>query len=205
MTLNSVVLPAPLGPMMPSRSPARTSRLTARTAVRPPKRLVTASSVSTRPPRPKPAGDAREPVWRESHDVDQHDAVDDQVDPGEARLHAGERGAQVRLERRDEEGAQERTERGSDAADDAVEREADGQIDREHVRGIHEADVLRPQAAARGRHRGAQDDRLHLATPRGDTERLGGILVLAHAGQLVADARALEIHLKAIAAHRDHE
>src|SRR2546421_401775 len=131
MTLNSVVLPAPLGPMMPSRSPARTSRLTARTAVRPPKRLVTASSVSTRPPRPKPAGDAREPVGRESHDEDQHDAVDDQVDPGEARL--------------------------------------------------------------------------HLATPRGDTERLGGILVLAHAGQLVADARALEIDLQRIAAHRDHE
>src|SRR2546430_15363 len=44
--------------MMPSRSPARTSRLTARTAVRPPKRLVTDSSVSTVPPRPPAPGDA---------------------------------------------------------------------------------------------------------------------------------------------------
>src|SRR5919108_4674530 len=129
MTLNSVVLPAPLGPMMPSRSPGRTSRLTARTAVRPPKRLVTASSVSTRPPQPEPAGDARDPLGRESHDEDEHDAVNDQVDPGEARRHAGERRAQVRLERGDEDGAQEWTERGAHAADDAVEREPHGEID----------------------------------------------------------------------------
>src|SRR5213593_2537231 len=98
MTLNSVVLPAPLGPMMPSRSPAPTSRLTARTAVRPPKRLVTASSVSTHPPRPEPAGDACEPLGRKSYDQDEHDAVDDQVDTGEARRDAGECCAQIRLE-----------------------------------------------------------------------------------------------------------
>src|SRR5213594_1402850 len=124
MTLNSVVLPAPLGPMMPSRSPARTSRLTARTAVRPPKRLVTASSVSTRPPRTEPARDPGEPLGRESHDEDQHDAVDDEVDPGEPRLESGERRSQICLEGRDEQRAEERSERGSHAADDAVEREA---------------------------------------------------------------------------------
>src|SRR2546423_1671289 len=81
MTLKSVVLPAPLGPMMPSRSPRRTSRLTARTAVRPPKRLVTDSSVSTVPPRTPPRGDARPALQREAHDEGQHDAADDQVDP----------------------------------------------------------------------------------------------------------------------------
>src|SRR5919108_3968859 len=126
MTLNSVVLPAPLGPMMPSRSPARTSRFTARTAVRPPKRLVTASSVSTRAPRPHPARDTSEALGCEPHDEDQHDAIDDQVDPAEARLHAGERGAQVGLERRDEQRAEERAQRGAHTADDAVEREAHG-------------------------------------------------------------------------------
>src|SRR5690242_18938532 len=107
MTLKSVVLPAPLGPMMPSRSPARTSRLTARTAVRPPNRLVTASSVSTIPPRPPARGDARQPLGREAHDQDQHGAVDDEVDAGEARRGAGERRAQVGLERGDQHRAEE--------------------------------------------------------------------------------------------------
>src|SRR5215469_6705723 len=40
MTLNSVDLPAPLGPISPTISPALTSRLTSETATRPPKRLV---------------------------------------------------------------------------------------------------------------------------------------------------------------------
>src|SRR5882724_5127106 len=191
--------------MMPSRSPAWTSRLTARTAVRPPKRLVTDSSVSTVPPRTPPRGDARHAFRREPHDEDQHDAVDDQVDAGEARLDAGEGRAQVRLERGDEQRAEERPQRGAHAADDAVEREADGEVDREDVRRVHEADVLRPQAAAHGGEGGADHDRLHLAAAGGDAERLGGVLVLAHAGQLVADARALEIDLKAVADQREPE
>src|ERR1700704_3057850 len=98
MTLKSVVLPAPLGPMMPSRSPPRTSRLTARTAVRPPKRLVTDSSVSTVPPRAPSPGDARHAFRCEPDDEDQDHAVDDQVDAREPGLHAGERRAQVGLE-----------------------------------------------------------------------------------------------------------
>jgi hypothetical protein len=49
MQLMSVVLPEPLGPMMPSRSPERTVRLTSESATKPPKRLVTAS-ISSRAP-----------------------------------------------------------------------------------------------------------------------------------------------------------
>src|SRR5215813_14043077 len=45
MRLNSVVLPAPLGPMSARRSPGRTARATPSTARRPPKCLVTPSSV----------------------------------------------------------------------------------------------------------------------------------------------------------------
>src|SRR5690242_12071884 len=41
MTLKSVVFPAPFGPRMPRRSPGATSRLTSRTACRPPKRRPT--------------------------------------------------------------------------------------------------------------------------------------------------------------------
>src|SRR5437016_8935480 len=115
--------------MMPSRSPRRTARLTPRTAVSPPKRFVTDSSVSTVSPRAPAGGDAGHALRREPHDEDQHDAVDDQVDPGEARLDARERGAQVGLERGDEERAEKGAERRAHAADDAVEREADGEVE----------------------------------------------------------------------------
>src|SRR2546425_2607955 len=78
MTLKSVVLPAPFGPMMPRRSPRRTSRLTSRTAVRPPKRFVTRSSVSTGPPGPQATGDTGQALGGEPHDEDEGRAVDDE-------------------------------------------------------------------------------------------------------------------------------
>ena len=53
-TLNSVVLPAPFGPMTPSTSPCSTWRLTALSAVRPPKRTVTPSTSN----RPRPVDGA---------------------------------------------------------------------------------------------------------------------------------------------------
>src|SRR5919198_3217019 len=99
MTLKSVVLPAPFGPMMPTRSPGRTSRLPSRTAVSPPKRFVTRSSFSTGPPGPGATREARQAVGGEPHDEDEGGAVDDEIDAGEPRLQARERRAQVRLER----------------------------------------------------------------------------------------------------------
>src|SRR2546427_1916694 len=85
MTLKSVVLPAPFGPMMPRRSPWRTWRLTSRTAVRPPKRFVTRSSVSTSSPGPEAPGEADQSLGGEAHHEDEGRAVDDEVDPGEPR------------------------------------------------------------------------------------------------------------------------
>src|SRR5512139_3881077 len=46
MALKNVVLPAPLGPMMPTSSPSRTTASTASTATRPPKRTVRALASS---------------------------------------------------------------------------------------------------------------------------------------------------------------
>ena len=66
-TLNSVVLPAPFGPMRPMICPSCRSRLTLLTAVRPPKRTVTSRSSAAgrsgavRGRRPRAAGSARGP------------------------------------------------------------------------------------------------------------------------------------------------
>src|SRR4029450_9601099 len=54
--LNSVVLPAPLGPMRPTISPAETFTLTPVSAARPPNRWLIPTPSSTRPPCREPAG-----------------------------------------------------------------------------------------------------------------------------------------------------
>src|SRR3984893_9176823 len=132
MTVKSVVLPAPLGPMMPRISPGAARRLTSFTAVRPPKRLVTASSSSIASHRAQPLPDpADQALGHEAHDHDEQAAVDDQVDADEPRLEVAEGRAQVDLERGDEERAHEGADRGAESADDAVQREADREVDRE--------------------------------------------------------------------------
>ena len=51
MQLNTVVFPAPFGPMMLWMAPSRTSRSSSLTATRPPKRMVRRSVVRIVPPR----------------------------------------------------------------------------------------------------------------------------------------------------------
>src|SRR5262249_52959200 len=77
--LSSVVLPEPLGPMMPRISPGRTVKETAATATRPAKRLLRArtSSATTGPPRAEGAHDAP----RHHQDgKDENGAVEDGAD-----------------------------------------------------------------------------------------------------------------------------
>src|SRR5262249_24515848 len=150
MTLNSVVLPAPLGPMIPTISPGAARSETWRTAVSPPKRLVTAASPSIAAggvqALTEPADQA---LGNEAHDDDEEAAVDDQIDAHQPAAHVAEGGAQARLQRGDEEGAHERAHGGADAADDGVEREAHGEGDGEGVEGNQEGHGPRPQGAAR--------------------------------------------------------
>src|SRR5690606_26022429 len=92
--LNSVVLPAPLGPISPTISPCCTSALTSETATRPRKALVSDSSLRSgrvgappfrgaRGPHPAPGSvpvdDAYEPARQHPHDDQQHQAVDEEV------------------------------------------------------------------------------------------------------------------------------
>src|SRR6266513_1393703 len=179
--------------MMPSRSPSRTSRETSRTAVRPPNRFVTRSSVSTRAPDAEARGEAGQPLRDEPHDEDEGRAVDDEIDPREPGLHARERGAQVRLERRDQERAEEGAEPSADPADDRVEREPHREVDRKDVEGVDEPDVLRPERADDRRHRSAERHGVDLQPAARDAERLGRVLILADAGQLEDAAEALGI------------
>src|SRR6185503_15790623 len=102
MQLNSVVLPAPFGPMRPTISPASMLNDTSRLASRPPNRLVEDSRLSseaialrrrrTSQSQPAAPGQGEQPGRTERRDDDDDEPVDDQVDAA-----AGERsGAQRR-------------------------------------------------------------------------------------------------------------
>ena len=94
--------------MMPTSSPAATSKEMSRLAVMPPNRLVmpetesrlTAPSRDRAPPQPL-ADPGHQALGREPHHHDERDAVDDQIDPDEAGADAAEARAQVRLQRRE--------------------------------------------------------------------------------------------------------
>src|SRR6266542_963835 len=199
MTLKSVVLPAPFGPMMPRISPGEARSETLPTAVSPPKRFVTASSSSMKAHGAKALAEPADQAPRdEAHDQDQQAAIDDQVDADEAAPDIAEGREEEGFERGDEDGSHERAHGRADAADDRVELETDREVHREDVEGIDEAHVLRPERSAARGERGACRHRHDLEPAAWDAKRLRGVLVLAHAGQLVADARALEVDLHGI-------
>src|SRR5262245_58523498 len=84
MAANSVVLPAPLGPIRPTISPCRTSSEAWSTALRPPNDLERPRTSSMARPA---AEQAHQPVGQAGHDQHQHDAVDHEAE----RLHVLQR------------------------------------------------------------------------------------------------------------------
>src|SRR4029450_878249 len=125
MTLKSVVLPAPLGPMMPTISPGAARSETSRTAVRPPNRWVTASSSSIAARGAEALAEPSDQALRDEADYDDEQAaIDDEVDTYEAASDVAEGDAEAGLEGRDENGANERAHGRRDAPDDSVQREA---------------------------------------------------------------------------------
>src|SRR5690606_26512056 len=133
--LKRVVLPAPLGPIRPRMSPWATRNDTASTAFRPPKRRLVPSTVSmsgmaasARLPHALPQ--RHQPARLEQDDGDQDEAVGQLRDTGAL---AGQPVVEQFFQRDDEQGADQRTGHGADAADDADERHPHGDAgQREH-------------------------------------------------------------------------
>src|SRR5215510_4512187 len=130
---NSVVLPAPFGPISAVMRPASAVNDAPSTASRPPKRFDTASTrrsgsamgtLRCDDPRPRPAQAGEQAgyaAWRERHHQDQHGAVDDEIEAG--RIAGDELGHLA--QRLDHQRAQQWTDRGADAADDGGKQRLD--------------------------------------------------------------------------------
>src|SRR5260221_8647063 len=150
---NSVVLPAPFGPMIPKTSPGATSNSIDESASNPPKRLEiprTESSAS--------AGIGSPASWPDGAEKEVHDALLDPqntfgleehqenqqptIDEKKRVAQCGYR-EKVYLQRADDHRAKHRTDQGSHAADDRHEHGIQTQLEIEDRAGSDELEVDR--------------------------------------------------------------
>src|SRR5580704_10281302 len=198
---NSVVLPAPFGPIRAVMRPGMTSNETLSTARKPPKRFEIVSIRSSasamvlirRRAGPKPSrrpsgqqsGDA---ARRQADDGDQDDAVDHKI---EARRAAGHKLGRL-TKRLDDERTDQRPEQRAGAADDRSEQGVDGDPRPVSDSGVKEQKILRIETACRRGDGGGDGHGAELDHESIDAERLGGILVLANGDQIGAEAASFD-------------
>src|SRR5476649_576450 len=137
MAANSVVLPAPLGPIRPTISPASTVSEASSTAFSPPNDLERPATSSM---TPRLSGEqAHQPVGQARHDQYQHDAVDDQAERLDVLQRRNDGGSPARdlVDAGQRDGTDQRTEdragtahhRDQQHLDRLVDAEGDGGID----------------------------------------------------------------------------
>src|SRR5215510_3764074 len=165
--LSSVVLPEPLGPMMPTISPRRTAKETAATATRPAKRLLSArtSSATAGPPRAESAHDAaRHHEDREDEDGAVEDGAELRAQVDGMRQPGEDEGAH--------DGAEERALAAQEHHSQDLHRLVDGEI-----AGIDVARVVAVEAAREGGQGIAHGEGEELVAEHVDAEGAREILV----------------------------
>src|SRR5713226_5158142 len=128
----SVVLPAPLGPMIPKISPRFTSKSTEARASSPPKRFEilrkersVSAGIGNPPARPggcqrrQPPSHSHQPVRLVEHDENEEPAVDEQK-----RVPQSGDGKKLDLERTEDERSEDRPDDRADAAEDGHQYDA---------------------------------------------------------------------------------
>src|SRR3984893_17752332 len=189
--LTSVLLPEPLGPIKPTRSPAVTARSMPSSATKPPNRLESPSTsmscaampLSIRneaPPQPDQA------IGRGDHEAHQQQADNQQIDGGGNR-HRGDL-----LQRAEEDGADQRPDPARGAAPNRHRDGIDGVFEREGGRWLQVADIVRERRTGHA-HQGARQgggDQFQLQ--RGYARRFRGKLVVANGGKAVAEPGTLD-------------
>ena len=203
MMANSVVLPAPFGPISAVMRPfgrderrgihrqqaaeAARDALDRRAEAQP--WPASAPMLERRvEPLPRLREAADQAARREPDDQHQHRAVDDEVEAGRVA------GDQLRAlaQRLDHQRAEQRTEHRADAADDRREQRLDRDPGAVGDAGIDEQEILRVEAAGGGGDRAGDHHGGRLDRGGVDAERLRRVLVLAHRDQPGAEARALD-------------
>src|SRR6266478_8468759 len=187
ISLNSVDLPAPFGPITERISPSCTARLTSLTATSPPNRFDSPAMVSSSPTASAPPLRRRTQA-QETIGQNQHQRNQDRREDQQLILTGLEQEVPTVIE---DEGADNRAEDVTESAEEAVQHEVDGIGDREagrvdRLRDRHEHGAA--DAPEEGRDR--VDD--HAQVGDVDTDRGGELLVLLQRQAEPADARMHE-------------
>src|SRR5579864_3532113 len=194
--LKKVDFPAPLGPMRPTISPSSTARSASDTAVKPAKRFVTFSALSSMARRRRASG-ARKgeaaPKLEQSARLEAGDEHDDAAidDEGEAAATAAEPGVRGGLERYQDDGAQKRAEQCARAAergdDDHLHRDENA----ETALGVDETGLECIKRARERGEGGAQHQRIKLVAAHRHAEALRRALAGADGAQVIAEPALL--------------
>src|SRR5207247_11339498 len=205
MQLNSVVLPAPFGPMRPTISPGSMASDTSRLASRPPKRLLAASTLSKAamalcrrarrpPPKAQPAGPRQreQAGWTERRDDDDDEAVDDQVDAAAGERPGAERRAHDLRDRDEDDGAKHRAPQPADAADHRGHDRQRAPVELQHLLGKHRQGPEGVEHAGSGEDGRGDAPRDHLVEPAVDADAFGRFLIVADGAEVVTELGALD-------------
>src|SRR6266852_4388238 len=185
MRLKSVVLPAPLGPMMALTEPRGTEKLTPPTAWKPSKLLRSSRTSSTRrPPRepaPEAKGGARDPSGKDEEKHDE-DGAEDEGPVLRVR-------DDLLVEPEEHKGAQGGTEEGAHAPQERHDQHLGGLGPVGEVR--EDASVEDAEEAAGHSREGARDDEgAQLVAPHVDPDELRALRVLADGREHAPEGRA---------------
>src|SRR5437588_2571725 len=180
MTLNSVVFPAPLGPISPTISPSATANDTSSTARSPPNATETRSH-SSMPPPPEPrAQDAVGQIDRHQH---QGGAVHEQPVLAEE--------AERFREDRQDDAAEDRPEEGGGPAEDRVREDVD-RFGETRLRRVDDVGEVHREPARQPREEPGDREGQHLVVGDADPHRLGRRFVFPDRGERPSHPRALE-------------
>src|SRR5258707_4005615 len=175
MQLKKVDLPAPLGPMRPTISPASTCRSAPATALKLPKAFATFSALSSTAAlaalvearRHAVVPQFQQPARLEAGDQHDDRAVDN---VGEAGAAAAEPGVGGGLQGDEDRRAQERPQQRAGAAQRRGDYHLHGNEDAEPAVGIDEAGLERIERAGERREGGAPHERIELVAPHRHAE-----------------------------------
>src|SRR5215475_6128920 len=194
--LNSVVLPAPLGPITAKISPWRTSNSRSWTA-RSPLKLFDSPATSSSATMSRlifghqaQGSQQRRPhaFGPERHHHEKAKPIEDLGGAGHIQAEPGERLAQAFGQPGEQDGTDQRPEQRTDPADDGREDELDRARDVKHLLGKQVVVVKGDKDAGERRHASGDNGRIHLVAEGIDAERARGVFVLADRQPVIADA-----------------
>src|SRR5260221_1111063 len=208
MQLKKVDLPAPLGPMRPTISPASTCRSALATALKLPKAFATFSALSSMAALAALVEARRHAVMQQVQQparLEARDQHDDRAvyNVGEARAAAAEPGVGGGLQGDEDRRAQERPQQRAGAAQRRGDDELHRDEDAEPAVGIDEAGLERIERAGERREGGAQHQRVELVAPHRHAEAPRRALAGADGAQIISQAAALHVP-RDQQQHREH-